>query len=53
MFCCALSFWLKDTGILKVIAAPENFCLSPEQVYKELKEADRYLKKKNQISAAT
>lgn len=52
MFCRAKSFWLKDTGILKVIAAPENFCLSPEQPCKELKAADHY-EKKNQISADT
>lgn len=46
MFCCVQSFWLKDTGILQVIAAPEYYCLSPEQVCKQLKEVDHYKKKK-------
>lgn len=43
---------LTDTAILKIIAAPENFCLSPEKVCKELKGRDHY-GKKNQISADT
>lgn len=43
---------LTDTAILKIIAAPENFCLFPEKVCKELKERDDY-GKKNQISADT
>lgn len=36
---------LEDTGILKVIAGPEKFCLSPEQVCKVLKESNHYKNK--------